>query len=112
MVLLYLRRSSLSIRFIFNAYELVNKYIKLDCDKTIEQIINEFLGNTSGSLVDYLKSDLFRKANLFETINKLLKNNMKIEIDFVSYIKMALEAIDEYKRLYNQRLHRNGWSKY
>lgn len=77
--------------------ELVNKYIKLDGDKTIEQIINEFLGNTSGSLVDYLKSDLFRKANLFETINKLLKNNMKIEIDFVSYIKMALEAIDEYK---------------
>lgn len=77
--------------------ELVNKYVKLDGDKTIEQIINEFLGNTSGSLVDYLKSDLFRKANLFETINKLLKNNMKIEIDFVSYIKMALEAIDEYK---------------
>lgn len=76
---------------------LINKYIKLDGDKTIEQVINEFLGNPSGSLVDYLKSDLFRNAKLLETIESILKDNLGTEIDLANYLREILDILEEYK---------------
>lgn len=74
---------------------LLNKYVKLDGD-TIEDVINKVLGNKSGSLVEYLKSDLFRNLKLFEAIEAIYKQNTGSELDLSSYKKLVIDYLEEY----------------